>query len=154
MCEGRITISTELWKKILWNRAKVFTFWKHLKNSSIIAISLYAGFVSVGLITNNKGILFNPLWLLAFWLLLIAYNFIKTYISINSIKEEHFFYVKLNEQGVELSEKMIPWGNYEHFVEYDDYLEIHGSNKDISFLPKNVDTKDIINYTKAHIKKS
>lgn len=154
MCEGKITISAELWKKILWNRARVFTFWKHFKNSSIIAIYLYAGFISVGLITENKGILFNPLWLLAFFLLLVTYNFIRTYISIESIKEEYSFYVKLNEQGVEVSEKMIPWRDYEYFVEYEDYLEIHGPNKDISFLPKNVDTKEIINYAKAHIKKS
>ena len=139
-------------EKILWNRAKSYTFWKYLKTNTIIILSLYAGLMTIFFLTKNKALQFNPLWLIVGWLLLLFYNILKTYFSIISITEDYRFHIKLNKNGVETEEGKKPWSSYLFYIEYDDYLEIHEKNEAISFLPKTEDLKEIIEYTMSNIK--
>jgi hypothetical protein len=152
MCEANVTITADLWKKILWNRAKKYTLWKNIKMNTIIIFSLYAGLMTVFYFTKNETLLFNPLWLLVSWLLLLSYNILKTYLSITFLKEDYSFHVKLDKYGVETNDSKKPWHNYLFYIEYDDYLEIYEKNKAISFLPKTEDLKEILVYTMTNIK--
>jgi len=158
MCESEITISADLLKIILWDRAKKYTLWKQFKTYTIIIFSGYAGLLSVVFLLKFTRLSFPfPLSMLLFtflltWVGLILFAFIRTYISIRSIKDGFSFYVKLNEDGVETSDQKIPWDNYVFYVEHDDYLEIHMTDKSITFLPKKDDIIDILDYTRTHIK--
>lgn len=149
MCEGKITILAKLWKKILWNRAKHSTLWKHAKFHAILLICSYAGLLSSHFIMKENALLINPLWLLPGWFFLVSISSLKTFFLINRIKEDYSFYVRLDEKGVETKKQKTAWKDYKFYLEYDDYLEIHGPNKSISFLPKNLDTKEIVDYTKS-----
>ncbi len=158
MHESEITISTDLLKIILWDRAKKYTLWKHFKTYTIIMVSGYAGLLSVVFLLKFTSLSFHfPLSMLLFlflvtWLGLLLFAFIKTYISTHSIKEGFSFHVKLDEDGIETCEQKMPWEYYLFYVEHNDYLEIHTTDKSITFLPKNDEIIDILDYTRAHIK--
>ena len=150
MCEGQITIPAKLWKKILWDKIKIHTFWQQIKINTIISFSAYAGMVSVYVITKNR-LLINPIWILAIWGGLTLYHLLRIYISINQLKQGYSFYAKLDKDGVELSDQKIPWEDYAFYLEYEDYLEIHHHDKSVSFLPKNDVIQEILDYTRKHI---
>jgi len=78
---------------------------------------------------------------------------IQIYLTIRAIKEDYSFDINLNEVGVKIREERIPWEHYEFYIENDQYLEIHNKNKQISYLPKTNDIKELVDHLKTHIEK-
>ncbi|MEB8431043.1 hypothetical protein OO007_02310 [Cocleimonas sp. KMM 6892] len=87
------------------------------------------------------------------WFILLSYRVLKIFLSIRAIKEDRSFYVSLNLQSVQISQKLTPWEHYKFYIEHDNYLEIHDIENNISFLPKTSDIDEIISFTKKRITK-
>ena len=107
--------------------------------------------LSIYILTKDKSLLELIYVSIGVWFILLSYRVLKIFLNIRAIKEDHSFYVSLNQQGVQISQKLTPWEHYTFYIEHDDYLEIHDIENNISYLPKTNDIDEIISFTKTHI---
>ncbi|MBA3769379.1 MAG: hypothetical protein H0X08_02555 [Blastocatellia bacterium] len=86
------------------------------------------------------------------------YDYIQWYRGIETTITGWEFDATLDEDGVKThtevpSDAEYSWDFYTGYREYDDYLEIHDSNKQVTFVPKTVVLAEVVAITKEKIPK-
>ena len=148
---AKITISAALAKKVFWRAYKYRLLWKHAKFYGVILLFGAGGFSTFQFIASGR-VAFSGLYLLfPIWAVLIVFSYSKSYYILKNVNEGYSFDVKLDEEGVETSDQKISWDEYHYFVEFDEYLEIHGPKNSISFVPKTAELHDILEYVRKRI---
>jgi len=153
MCEATVNISTHLAKIAIWKTRKYHVLLKHMKFYALIIISLSSGYITIQYLFSESVTFIKPHIILLIWMVFVAYEYIRAYYILNKTDLAYSYDVKLSKNGVEVSNEKYPWDHYNFYIEFNNYLEIHGKDE-ISYLPKTTELQKIVEYTKNHIPKN
>ena len=98
----------------------------------------------------------HALALFLVWIGLTSYDYYRWYKGLEKTSVSWEFDAALNEEGVKTNQKVdreVPWSFYTGYREYDDHLEIHDKENQVTFIPKIDELVDIVTFTKDRIRR-
>jgi hypothetical protein len=150
MLQAKITISAELAGRAYWKAYKSSLLTKQVLESSVII--LFTTLV-LQVIEFKKRQFFDSVVPVLFlvWIFSVLIRYLRLRQATLNIGAGYSFNAVLDDEGVEVSGEKTNWDAYVGYIEYDDYLEIHGPDRAISFLPKTEDLKEVVTLTMLKI---
>ncbi|MFN0280101.1 MAG: hypothetical protein ACKVRN_16110 [Pyrinomonadaceae bacterium] len=91
------------------------------------------------------------------WIIITIYAYYAWYNDLEKSTVGWEFDAALDEDGVKTdakveTERQVPWSFYAGYREFDDHLEIHDKNEEITFVPKTDELADVVAFTKEKVR--